>query len=333
MDSLQVVVVASPFSNLTSVYEVDPDADVLLIVPPSTSAIAPLNKPHVNGFKAPANGASPASRLGLRIKVSSKHLALATPVFKTKLQAGNSRTTKQSDGRTHLQLAEGFDPTAVTIVMNAIHGRGSKIPKSVDIKTLAQIALLVDRFQLFDVLEVYAERWIWKLEDTIPHAYGEDLVRWVYASHIFRHATVFKTVTEIAATQSSGPIDTFGLPIREKIISKTASPSPSPPPSQRLIFRQKTSTRPVKPSSPPHSHSFTKPSTTLPHPPPPQHNPSTPYFSAHSSNLFTNTISFGRVLPIPSSTSVLPRLLKPSIVRLRWRRNMVVTFRREVSVG
>ena len=222
MDSIQVVVVASPFSNLASVYEVDPDADVLLIVLPSTAPVAPTNKPHVNGFKPTAHAASPASPRGLRIKVSSKHLALASPIFKNKLQVGSSRATKQSDGRIHLQLVEGFDPAAVTIVMNAVHGRGSKIPKSVDIETLAQIALFVDRFQLFDAVEVYADRWIWKLEDATPHTYGEDLVRWVYISHIFRHATVFKTVTEITAIHSPGPIDTFGLPIREKIISKTA---------------------------------------------------------------------------------------------------------------
>ncbi|KAK4223583.1 hypothetical protein QBC38DRAFT_45785 [Podospora fimiseda] len=221
-DSLHVVVVVSPFANLASLYEVDPDADTLLIVPPSNQKFAPwdVNTPHqqVNGIVNSTAAAPPASRPGLRIKVSSKHLALSSKIFKNKLQFGASKAVKQSDGRIHLQLAEGFDPKAVSIVLNAIHGKGSKIPKTVDLDTLAQIAVFVDRFQLFDALEVYGDRWISKLEDNLPNVYGRDLVLWIYVSHVFRNSEVLKTVSRTAVAGSDGPIKTLGLPIREKII-------------------------------------------------------------------------------------------------------------------
>jgi hypothetical protein len=229
MDSLQVVVVASPFSNLPSLYEIDPDADVLLLVPPHHQFLALWHEPRVDGFNG-VNGvkqtsaAAAAARTGLRIKVSSKHLALASRVFKNKLQFGSSQATRQSDGRVHLQLAEGFDPTAVSIVMNVIHGRGSKVPKSVNLETLVQIALFVDRFQLLDSVDVYAERWISKLEGRLPTTYNRDLVLWLYISHVFRHADIFKAVTKTAAAQTAGPINTLGLPIREKIIRKPPIP-------------------------------------------------------------------------------------------------------------
>ncbi|KAK4233199.1 hypothetical protein C8A03DRAFT_39115 [Achaetomium macrosporum] len=223
MDSVEVAILDSPFLNLAPLYEVDPDADVLLIVPPPSHAFAPWDERHQvdranRGHKPGTAAAAPASRPGLRIKVSSRHLELASPAFRNKLQSSSSKAARQPDGRVHLRLAKGFDPQAVCIVMNAIHGRGSKVPKSVDLQTLAQVALFVDRFHLLDAVEVYAERWISKLEDTIPNAYNRDLVLWIYVSHVFRHPAIFKAVTKLAAAQSPGPIQTLGLPIREKII-------------------------------------------------------------------------------------------------------------------
>ncbi|KAK4154676.1 hypothetical protein C8A00DRAFT_42559 [Chaetomidium leptoderma] len=208
MDSVEIVKVASPFGNLAPIYEVDPDADALLIVPPSKRTFAPWHE--IDGGQRITPG--------LRIKVSSKHLALASRAFRNRLQFGNSKAARQSDGRVHLTLAEGFDAKAVSIVMKAIHGRGSKVPKAADLETLAQIALFVDRFQLLDAVEVYAERWISKLEDSIPDTYNQDLVRWIYISHVFHDADIFKAVTKVAAVHSAGPIDSLGLPIREKII-------------------------------------------------------------------------------------------------------------------
>ncbi|KAK4446455.1 hypothetical protein QBC34DRAFT_411719 [Podospora aff. communis PSN243] len=216
-DSVKVVVVGSPFANMAPLYEVDPAADVLLIVPATTAPFAPWD---ATAAAAPQkiSKAVLASSTGLRIKASSKHLALASRVFRNKLQHANPKTSTQSDGRIHLCLAEGFAPKAVSIVLNAIHSRGSKVPRAVDLETLAQIALFVDRLQLYDAVEVYADRWISQLEDGISEAYDRELVLWLYASHVFRRAEVFKAVTKVAVAHSSGPLRDLGLPIREKII-------------------------------------------------------------------------------------------------------------------
>jgi hypothetical protein len=236
MDSVKVTVVASPLAALTPLYEVDPDADVLLIVPPSHQAYELQEKPRyvnglgihgineINGDHQPKHGAATAPQSGLRVKVSSRHLALASRVFHTKLQFASTDAVRQSDGRVHLQLASGFNANAVTIVMNAIHNRGSKVARTIDLETLAQIALLVDRFQLLDAVEVYAERWISSLANGIPNTYNKDLILWIYISHVFRQADICKTVRKTAAAHSPGPIQTLGLPIREKIISTAPSP-------------------------------------------------------------------------------------------------------------
>jgi len=232
-DLVTVVVVPSPFANITLLYEVDPDADVLLIVPPNSKPFAPWDEalPNgVNGVNGVGANSSAAinSPLGLRIKASSRHLALASRVFRNRIQHANSkRNSTQSDGRIHLTLAEGFDPKAVSIVLNAIHSRGSKVPRAVELETLAQIAHFVDRLQLYDAVEIYADRWISKLEDKLGEAYDRDLVLWVYISHVFRRPEVFKAVTKVAVAHSSGPLRTLGLPIREKIIRRSPSSSSS----------------------------------------------------------------------------------------------------------
>lgn len=230
MDSVEIVVVASPFANLAPLYEADPDADALLLVPPINNAVAVHKElpSHLNGVAGRQDGRGAAAsvlKTGLRIKVSSKHLALASRVFKNKLQFSNLRAARQSDGRVHLRLADGFHPAAVSIVINAIHGRGSKVPRNVDLETLAHIALFVDRFQLLDAVEVYADRWISNLERADPDTVGRDPIPWIYISHVFRHGDIFKEATKLATARSSGPIPTLGLPIKEKII-RTLSPTP-----------------------------------------------------------------------------------------------------------
>ncbi|KAK0630339.1 hypothetical protein B0T17DRAFT_218987 [Bombardia bombarda] len=223
-DALQIVVVASPFANMSALYEVDPEADVLLILPPyDPTSFAPWTEDAPSFHNgALADGRTSSSSPGLRIKVSSKHLSLASRPFRNKLQLASAgkNSLKQSDGRVHLSLSPEFDPKAVTIVMNAIHGRGSKVPKSVDIETLAKIALFVDRFQLLDAVEVYADRWVSKLVEGggLPAEYGRGLVLWIYVGHVFRRADVFKAATKVAAATAPGPVGHLGLPVRVKII-------------------------------------------------------------------------------------------------------------------
>ncbi|KAK3382141.1 hypothetical protein B0T24DRAFT_564082 [Lasiosphaeria ovina] len=222
MDLLKVVVVASPFANMSALYEIDPEADVLLIVPPHSRPIAPWDddsNPQANGLginPPQKSKAAPPPSPGLRIKVSSKHLTLASRVFKSKLAASPGT---QSDGRVHLTFGDGlFDPKAVTAVLNAVHARGRKVPRAVDLETLANITLVVDKFGLLDAIDVYADRWVDALLDSLPAAHPRDLTLWVYISHVFRRADVFKTATKLVAAHATGPIRDLGLPLREKLI-------------------------------------------------------------------------------------------------------------------
>ncbi|KAK3335191.1 hypothetical protein B0T19DRAFT_470503 [Cercophora scortea] len=204
MDSLHHVVVPSPFANMTPLYEIAPEADLLLIIPPYTPP-------------SPSGG---APTQGLRLKLSSAHLSLASRAFRTKLQQKHS---KQSDNRTHLSLpATGeFDPRAVTIVMNALHGRGSKVPRTLEggVEILASIAKVVETFGVLEAVAVYADRWIDGLvAKGLPREFGREAVLWVYATRVFRRAEVFREITAVVAAGAVGVVDGFGFALGEKVV-------------------------------------------------------------------------------------------------------------------
>lgn len=216
MDSIWVALIPLPFLKPGPFYQVDPEADVLIIVPANKQAFAPWDISSVDETHVVNKHA--VSQSGLRIKASSKHLSLASDVFKKKLRHFSRNTSVQADGRIHLNVAQGFDARAAAIVLNAVHGKAFKTPKSVDLDTLAQIAMFAGKFQLAEAVSVYADRWISRLLDQLPNTYNRELILWVYISHVFGHSEAFRAATKVAAVYSTGPIKTLGLPIDQRVI-------------------------------------------------------------------------------------------------------------------
>ena len=217
-----------------SVYEVDRDADTLVILTkfdtPESKSSPPsiLGKRLVNGAPNTAvNGHTPPSEV--RIKVSSKHLNLASRYFRTNFGWGAhlddtdpAGPPRAADGRIHVPL-EGFDPAAVKIVLNIIHSRGFRVPKSLDLPALTRVAAFVDAFQAHEAVEAYGDRWIAPLAKSpvVANGSGSELARWIFISSVFRQYDLFREVTRTAITQSTGPISAQGLPIPDAIISKS----------------------------------------------------------------------------------------------------------------
>lgn len=221
---------------MSKFYEVDPDADTLLLIPHPSKQFAPWQQDNspppspaadassvyagiLRGTSRPPNiYARIASNPETRIKVSSKHLSLASKSFRNKFGHLGPEET-QADGRFHVTLG-GYDPAAVVIVMDIIHGRGRKVPKAVDLETLAKVAVFVDAFRCFEAVEVYAARWFEKLGGCVPDEYGRDLVLWIYASYVFRQGEAFKRASRTAVLNSDGLIRTLGLQVRAGLISE-----------------------------------------------------------------------------------------------------------------
>ncbi|ERS95688.1 hypothetical protein HMPREF1624_07763 [Sporothrix schenckii ATCC 58251] len=250
---------------MSKIYEIDPEADTLVVVHPLAESFAPwpehdnksttIPTQHLtNGYRNGAVVPVPAPA-GVRIKVSSKHLSLASPRFRDILaqktaaaantngsgkqsngvttppaspnslwrkQAATTTATDESDGRIHIVL-DGLDADATTTVLNIVHGRGGKdrVPKTVSLEALARIAVVVDKLKLQDAVEIYADRWVDELHSkSAPSSKdsSRDLVFWIYVAYVFQRDRIFKEATKIAAAQLTGPLPTLpNLPLRAKI--------------------------------------------------------------------------------------------------------------------
>jgi len=222
---------------MTKVYEVDRNADALLILSgPSEDehsngahhhAATKTGKAngHVNGV---TNGHTEkeASHELLRLKVSSKHLILASQRFKNKFDRnGDSFSPVQTDGRLHFEI-HNFDPAAVTTVMNIIHSRGRRVPKSLDLDALTKVAQFVDEFKFDEAVEAYADRWITALAKSIPSTFSRQTIQWLYLAHVFQHQELFLKVSRLAIIKSTGPISELGTGFRipEAVVGKSFPP-------------------------------------------------------------------------------------------------------------
>lgn len=85
------------------------------------------------------------SKPEIRMRLSSKHLTLASAYFQ-KLTANNWREINPADGYSCVVNTDEWDEEALLILMNLIHGRTTKIPRSISLEMLAKMSVLVDYY-------------------------------------------------------------------------------------------------------------------------------------------------------------------------------------------
>jgi hypothetical protein len=187
-----------------------PNTESSPVEPPSPEVEAP--KPHRE----------------IHMLVSSKHLMLASPVFKAMLQHSNFREgdTLQSSGQVKVPLPDD-DPTAFKILLDIIHGRVRQVPRQVNLQIMTDLSVLVDKYQMLEVVELYAEIWMSTLKMCVPNFFTADLLPWLSISWVFGLADQFKQITRIAMR---GSTDKFGqhesyLPIPQHVFGKSQQSS------------------------------------------------------------------------------------------------------------
>lgn len=236
----------------TKLYQVDPDGDLVLILhnpnkpfavwdeglePPSALVEPQAQEDTLQGrsrsdslasmhssVDQPGEVTQPPSQI--RYQLSSKHLMLASKVFKTMLTGNWKEANVKSDGKMHIDTSD-WDQEALLVLMNIIHGRNrSEIPRQVEPVFLAKIAVLVDFYQCHEVIEVwFKEIWLPKLTGWVSDSYGRDLMLGLAISWVFKENSAFHTLTRIAILKTRGPIQTMDLPIPSVLLSRHARSS------------------------------------------------------------------------------------------------------------
>ena len=140
---------------------------------------------------------------GISIRVSSRHMILASNVFRVmlspKFKEGN---ILQAKGLLEVPLPDD-NPAALLTLLNVIHGHVRKVPRKVNLQLLTDIAILVDKYEFHECVELFAEIWIEDLKNTTPAKYKKEPIPWLCISWVFKREAEFQNMTRIAEWQST----------------------------------------------------------------------------------------------------------------------------------
>ncbi|KFY30484.1 hypothetical protein V493_01874 [Pseudogymnoascus sp. VKM F-4281 (FW-2241)] len=142
------------------------------------------------------------------LRVSSKHLILASAMFRTMLSSDKfvEGQRLRSDGNLVMRLSD--DSEALIILMNTIHGITKSIPRKVTLETLTELAILINYYQLHEVVGLASEMWIADLKQkSFPTCYVPEVINWLFISWVFLMRDEFARLTRILELESDDRLE------------------------------------------------------------------------------------------------------------------------------
>lgn len=210
---------------------IDPRGEVILIVPGIENAKDPAVLD--DGLDPDTVEQSPATpvietkqRKNIPIQVSAKHLMRGSSYF-DKLLNGNWKEGREFKQNGTIEITvESWDIDAFLVVLHIIHGDLLKVPRSLNLGKLGNVAIIADYYGALEV-RFFADIWIGSL-DRVPHPESRcsyNIVSWLWVS-FFRDAELFEICTFILMNEGEDEIYSCGYPIPATIICKTISIGP-----------------------------------------------------------------------------------------------------------
>ncbi|KAK2790711.1 hypothetical protein FQN52_005468 [Onygenales sp. PD_12] len=203
----------------------------LLEEPPPLEPLEPIDEIAIENAEPSSsanNGEATAAQAHdlpeVQMLVSSQHLILASTHFKKMLQSTfkeGKTPSSSADGPNYREIpvTMNWNPSALLILMNIIHGRTRKVPRSIDLDMLTEMAKLVDYHDCAEAVEVFSDMWVEKLRDSMPKRYGREVIMWLSVACAFRKSDVLREVTAIATMENRGVIQQMELRIPGSVIS------------------------------------------------------------------------------------------------------------------
>lgn len=153
----------------------------------------------------------------VRMRVSSRHLILASRYFKRMLKGNWKEShTLSSDNSIVIHIFD-WDPDIFLILMCIIHHGKRKVPTEMSLETLAKFALLVDYYECLEAVELFVETWTSNLESTFSPVYSRNLILWLWISWVFQNQRLFDKAVITVTEHANGPMKTLGLHIPKEV--------------------------------------------------------------------------------------------------------------------
>ncbi|KAL2392775.1 hypothetical protein ABEF93_000347 [Exophiala dermatitidis] len=148
----------------------------------------------------------------IEVTVSSKHLALHSRVFRAMFN-GNFREKVQPGSQQPIKVPLPEDnPEAMMLILAIVHGFTRKVPRKVSRDMLLQIALLIDKYEIDETLELFTHMWFKNLKRKSDMEKASSLSDWIYISFVTRQEVTFNQLTTRAVNISPVPRGKVALP-------------------------------------------------------------------------------------------------------------------------
>ncbi|KAF5598098.1 hypothetical protein FPANT_3862 [Fusarium pseudoanthophilum] len=157
-------------------------------------------------------GTSPPQRndkeVQIRMRVSSHHLSLASPILSSLLQ--------QSAEANEIYLT-GWDAKALATVLNVIHGRNAQVPRNVNFEFLTQVAAVVHHLECAEAVQLLSSFWLSTLEEAAVSSFNSKCVLWMFNSWVFSWRKEFSHCAQLVLSNYTGPntVILHDLPLTE----------------------------------------------------------------------------------------------------------------------
>lgn len=140
---------------------------------------------------------------------SSESLISTCGHFRKKLAVGGQPHTElMRDKNVYLTIPE-FDPRAVEIILNLIHGRIRNIPQKPDLRLLKELARFCDYLQCLPSVEPFTNSWMEKHKTSVlaSSVLTANTNSWLFISLTFRHQQVFRHITAVLQQRLADRMD------------------------------------------------------------------------------------------------------------------------------
>ncbi|KAK1240579.1 hypothetical protein MKX07_004607 [Trichoderma sp. CBMAI-0711] len=197
-------------------HDLDPNGDTLLILRNPNAPFlvhAPPASPPQKHPKLESTCGEPE----VRMRLSSKHLMLASAYFQKSMNA--FKNTVVEGEYSYTINAQDYDENALLILMNIIHGKTGKLPLSVNHEILAKISLLVDYYQCHGAVRFFNATWLNNMDEVSEE--GKDPLYKFCISWVFSDAEAFLHSTAAFIKTSREPLGNLGLPIPQQVIGES----------------------------------------------------------------------------------------------------------------
>ncbi len=136
--------------------------------------------------------------------VSSKHLSLASEVFK-KMLGGNFRegVTLIAVKKVEIRLPDD-DVDIMLLLMKIIHSRWRSISRGMDFATVRKVALLVDKYVVQESAIPAFYLWLDLLKDQEPKTLDSTIAPWLFIYWTSKLPVGFRRLTQLVERQSRG---------------------------------------------------------------------------------------------------------------------------------